>query len=70
MGYDDDAVDDSQLWEPNVNAVPPVIGRVNPDTREPVMRYETAGEVSDSDRQQGSDDWFQTDDGIDVNISF
>ena len=70
MGYDDDDVDDSQLWEPNVDAVPPVIGRIDPETRAPVMRYDTLGEVSELNRNDDSDDWFQTDDGVDVNISF
>jgi hypothetical protein len=68
--YLDDPADDSLLWEPNVDAVPPVVGRVDRRTREPLMRYETAGEVSDPSCDAGPSEHWETDDGVDVSITF
>lgn len=72
MGYDDDLADEARLWDPDLDAVPPVIGRVDPRTRKPVMRYDTDGEVSDPDAKSTNrpDEWYETDDGVNVTISF
>jgi hypothetical protein len=61
--------DDELLWLPPNDGVPPVVGRRDPGTNEPLMHYETAGEIS-RPVEQGPGEAYQTDDGVDVSISF
>ncbi|MBN1173189.1 MAG: hypothetical protein JXA67_13530 [Micromonosporaceae bacterium] len=68
--FDDGQFDDAQLWEPTVDAVPPVIGRMDRATRQPIMEYVTSGEITDPDGASSDDNWFETDDGVDVGITF
>jgi hypothetical protein len=67
-----DVGDDSQLWESDEDAVPPVIGRVDRRTGEPLMRYDTTGEVSDPDERPRTAPAisYDTDDGVSVSVSF
>jgi hypothetical protein len=62
-------MDDDELWLPAEDGVPPVIGRRDPSTNEPMMRYDTEGEVS-VPVDGGPGERYQTDDGVDVSISF
>jgi hypothetical protein len=68
--------DTAGLWEADQRAVPPVIGRVDPETGRPSMRYDTGGEVTDDevadDRSAGRSivDNYETDDGASITISF
>lgn len=66
--------DETQLWESDEDAVPPVIGRTDPRTGEPLMRYDTDGEVSNPDERPapgaGPAISYDTDDGVSVSVSF
>jgi hypothetical protein len=64
--------DERGLWESDEDAVPPVIGRVDPRTGEPLMRYDTAGEVSDPDGKPPAVPAisYDTDDGVSVSVTF
>jgi hypothetical protein len=57
-------MDDELLWQPPDDGVPPVVGRRDPGTNEPMMYYETDGEVSPPDERHDPDD------GVEVSISF
>jgi hypothetical protein len=61
--------DDELLWLPPDDGVPPVVGRRDPGTNEPLMHYETEGEISQP-VETGPGVHHQTDDGFDVSISF
>lgn len=67
-GYDEFA-DEAQLWEPDREAVPPVIGRNDHRTGKPLMRYDTSGEVTEVDDADWTDG-YTTPDGAQVQISF
>jgi hypothetical protein len=63
--------DRDELWEPDVAAVAPVVGRVDRRTGKPLMRYDTVGEISgdgiDDESTTADDD---TDGGVSVRITF
>jgi hypothetical protein len=61
--------DDERLWAPPDDGVPPVVGRRDPATNEPLMHYETSGEISQPVENRPGDH-YQTDDGVDISISF
>lgn len=62
--------EDGGLWESGEAAVPPVIGRIDPYTGRPALHYDTDGEVADeADRPVAADEW-ETDDGVNVTITF
>ncbi|GAA0898839.1 hypothetical protein Vau01_120170 [Virgisporangium aurantiacum] len=54
--------DDELLWQPPADGVPPVVGKREPGTNEPMMHYDTDGEISFPDERP--------DDGVEVSISF
>jgi hypothetical protein len=56
--------DDELLWQPPTDGVPPVVGKHEPGTNEPMMHYDTDGEISLPDERPGPDD------GVEVSISF
>jgi hypothetical protein len=56
--------DDELLWQPPDDGVPPVVGKRDPGTNEPMMHYETEGEIS---LPLGNP---EPDDGVEVSISF
>jgi hypothetical protein len=70
MDYDEVAHDDP--WAPAQDGVPPVVGRKDPVTSKPLMRYDISGEVHKSNKNAvgGHEGRYQTDDGVDVSISF
>jgi hypothetical protein len=57
------------LWEPAEDGVPPVVGRRDPDTGEPLMRYDTAGEVSRPEEQTAGQS-YEDSDGVTITIAF
>lgn len=67
-----DVDDDTRLWESGEDAVPPVVGRVDPRTGEPLMRYDTDGEISDPHERPPAAPsiTYDTDDGVSVSVSF
>jgi hypothetical protein len=69
MEFDDLAPDD-KLWLPPVDGVPPVVGKVDPQTGGPLMQYQTLGEVSGKDAGDGPGEHYETDDGFDVTVTF
>ena len=70
----DETRDETQLWESGEDAVPPVIGRVDRRTGEPLMQYDTEGEVSNPDERPAVSGAaavsYDTDDGVSVSVSF
>jgi hypothetical protein len=65
--------DDERLWLPPDDGVPPIVGRRDPGTNEPLMHYDTAGEISlpaELPAEIRPAVHYKTDDGSDVSISF
>jgi len=61
-----------ELWAPAEDGVPPVVGRKDPETLRPMMKYDTSGEVSNpvSDSDAVYHESYETGDGVNVSISF
>ncbi|MFI5844855.1 hypothetical protein ACIA8K_34660 [Catenuloplanes sp. NPDC051500] len=57
------------LWDAPEDGVPPVVGRRDPVTRKPMMVYDTRGEIGETS-DPAIVDHYQTDDGVDVSVSF
>ncbi|MGC4895505.1 hypothetical protein [Micromonospora sp. DT31] len=64
---DKDTHDDP--WAVPDGGVPPVVGRRDPATRQPMMAYDTRGEISGPPDGELVDH-YQTDDGVDVSVTF